>query len=228
MKSKKYEALAGSLTTAQGVIVEELKAIPEFRRKITDLAHEFRDMADKKFEYPIDLMIIYSEVDENDTVALGRLIDYVSQLRSLAEGYNLRCDWIIQGFHYMVKSIVYPEHLEPITNYYLAWEIDRFRLDVPVLGTTRKEDILREVDKEWERLKREHPELRSRVRVPEKLEQHVRWLCLRLFYNKRADEIEPEMGKTSDYISYKIRTTAKLLGIRLLRGRPPGSKNRIV
>jgi len=221
----KDELLAQLLANGQGIIVEELSKIDAFKRSVRRLAGEFRDIAlaiDDMEDPPLEVTVPERGLHRD------RVLDYVGNLRELANSYNLRCGWIINGLHHIVRSTIDRELKAPITgwNARIDLEIDRLRLDIPVRSNTRKKDVRRVLDQKWKELESRHPELKWRRRMPTRFPLHVRWLCQRLFDGRTGANIEPidpddpNKDLSSDYIDVMIRRTARLLGITLPRGRP--------
>lgn len=207
------------LGIGQGIIVEELRKIPEFRQRMVKLADRFPDMAlVEGFEYPLDIMIFYERIRQDDTELINRMLEYTAALEELAYSFNLRCDWIVTGLHYMLRNIINPNIKVEISNWGWSMTIDRLKLDIPIDASTRKEDVQHIFDKEWERIKSNHPELQERARLPDNFDLHVRWLCQRLFFGKTGKTMDDNYDL--DYINASIRKAAKRLFITLPRGRP--------
>lgn len=225
MKRGKERVETELLCWGQAIIVEELSKIQAFKGRIKELSKQFPEMASvEDFEYPLDIMIARGVLKKDDSSAIQRMEEYVNSLHELAGSYNLRCNWIIEGLHHIIRNAINPDIKIPIENWYARLEFDR--LDIPVCPDTRKKEIQRVFNQEWRKMKSRHLELRMRYRIPKKFNEHVGWLCCRLLHNKPTGEIEPEKGIAFNYIDLKIRSTAKILGITLLRGRPRKSKNR--
>lgn len=213
------------LGRGQAIIIEELSKITSFKQSLQELVESFHGMADlEEIELPLDLMIL-SEKLENKPNVISRVKEYVDALSQLADIYQLNCDWIIDGLHQIVRNLVNPDIKTPISNMYMNFIIDRFQLDIPIFTDTRKEDVQRTVDAEWTKLKLRHSELRVKKRKPDEFDRNVRWLCQRLFFGKTGRNIYVGLATnediSSDYINLMIYKTAKLLNIKLPRGRPP-------
>lgn len=228
MDKGKESLEAKLLGRGQAIIVEELSKIPSFRQRLQELAKQFQDMVEiEEIEYPLEVMILNQNLEDKPEV-IDRIEKYIDELSKLADFYNLRCNWIINGLHQIVRNLINPDIKTPISNIYIRFGIDRLKLDTLVYADTRKEDIQRLVDEEWERIKFRHPELRIREREPDEFDKHVRWLCQRLFFGKTGRNIDagltPDEEITSDYIDSMVRKTAKLLYIKLPRGRLPENR----
>lgn len=231
MAQGKEKLRAELLSLGQGIIVEELSKILSFRQGIEELAKLFPDIASvDDIEDFLNTAVIPAELNKGRPDTMYRMEEYIKSLDDLADCYNLRCGWIINGLHQIVRNIINREIETPISTIYMRLGIDRFKLDIPVYADTRKEDIERLVDEEWGRIKSRHPELGLRQRKPNEFYRHVGWLCRRLFFGETGSTIETGLALneeiTSDYIDLIIRKTAKLLYIKLPRGRPCTSKKR--
>ncbi len=222
MKKRKERIEAELLGIGQNVIVEELSKLPKFRQRMQELARRYPDIASiKDFEYPLDIMIANGTLKHDEPDIIERVKVYTDTLREVADTFNLRCGWIIPGLHYMVVNIINPDIMAPISNYSMRWKIDEILLRIPIYTDTTRDDIQPLLDKEWKRIKSRHPELQMRARIPESFEQHVKWLCDRLFRGGTGYTIDTERLFDPDYINVSIRKAARVLGITLPRGRPP-------
>lgn len=96
-----------------------------------------------------------------------------------------------------------------------------------------REELERQVDTEWQKRIETHPDYKKRLREPldEDTKLGVRWLCRRLIHNYRGEDIKrvyPEDSKRfqASYINERIGDIAKLLQVKLPRGRPTKAKKR--
>lgn len=233
MKRGKEQVKAELLTLGQAIIIKELRKIPKFKKSMHELAEQFPDMASvEDFKYPLDIMIAEGSLKEDSSPNIQRMEEYVGCLHGLADSYNLRCGWIIEGFHHMIRHAIDPSIRTSISNWYIRLMIDRLKIDVPICDDTRKEGVQDSFDKEWQRMKSKHPELQGRDRIPENFKRHVEWLCYRLFYGRTGKNIakdgleNPKNTYTAEYIDSSISKAAKILGIKLSRGRPCKSKKK--
>ncbi len=199
--------------------------------RIKDIARQFPEMASMP-------SIGYSILKEiPDGVDQVRVDEYTLELRKLADHYNLKCDWIINRLHYLIRQLINPS----CNLYVVTWatrEIDRFKLDVPIHPYTRKPDVQQAFRKEWQRIAA-NPEFRSRLKPPANFELAVEWLALRCIYGYTANRIE-QHGKTLQTIKHLyggrnylandiVRATRKAaawLDIKLPKGRPRKSRKR--
>lgn len=244
MGNKKLVAASTSLRLhGELIILRQLTDNGLVKARLDKIAEEFPDM------FPVPIMKyppfyeapgIGNKAPEfsiekhlPDGIDKNRVEEYSLALRKLADDYNLWCDWIIGRLHENVRGLIKPESRVLHIGVSVSGSIDQ--LNIPVFPETRQyEDIRRSplYKKEWQRLKSSHPELTQRQRMPDNFDLHVKWLCNRLFFGSTGRAMEardpdnPETDWTSDYIDSMIRKTAKCLGIKLSRGRPPKSRNR--
>jgi hypothetical protein len=159
----------------------------------------------------------------------ARVEKYALALRKLADDYNLRCDWIIMDLHQQIRHMIDPSFRAFKTAMTITKPIDYFRLEVPISPETRKKDVLWRFNKEWERIKA-NPKFRRRRRPPEEFDLSVEWLGRRLFYGRTGEDIVRQSNDSKSYlpsdIDRAIRRAARLLDIKLPRGRPGRVKRR--
>lgn len=240
-KAQKVDAELRELGTA--IILNELNEISCFRKSVRDLAKQFPDMAQVVYmEYPPRSgLLMFGEdwhgmqtgridKDKPRVTAISRIKEYATALHNLADCYKLRCDWIVNALHYLVREENDPNFKRLTLTAYAGKEIDR--IVISIYPWTRYESCHYLLLKEWQRVKSAHSQLRQRHRLPDDFDLHVKWLCQRLFLGRTGKNMEerdptnPNNDWTSDYIDDEIGRTAKLLGITLPRGRPPKSKKR--
>lgn len=104
----------------------------------------------------------------------------------------------------------------------------RLKLDLPIYHYTTWGDVIAKVKQRWEEL--ELNTKGKRARQPENLELHVKWLCRHILLGHTSDKIETLYPDSKHYeaesIDLSIRKTAKIVGLKLPRGRPAKSKKR--
>lgn len=181
--------------------------------------HESPGTATKPPEYSIEKHIP-AKIDR------ARVEEYALELRKLADDYGLRCDWIIGKLHTQIRHMIDPRSrfFNIVTR--VSPVIDELNVRVPISPETRKEDVLREVNKEWQRVTT-HPKFRQRVKPPLNLNDAVEFLGLRLIFKWRPERImewhnynhPPPHYLLSD-IETAIKKAARLLGVKLTRKRP--------
>jgi len=219
------------------ILAKELVRHRSANSRMKEIAMEFPDvvrmpsMRYPPFESPSSL--------DRDLPTLGidkaSVQQYANELRKLADEYNLRCDWIVEELHHQMKLLISRNSSEYRATLRATPVIDRIVLDIPINPDTRKKNVLRQVEREWQRVKA-NPEFRGRQRPPKEFDLSVIWLARRLYYNwngeKTACEIEhkrcpgpPGHALASD-VDSAVKRAAKFLGIRLPRGRPPKGKKR--
>lgn len=158
-----------------------------------------------------------------------RVEEYSLALRNLADDYRLQCDWIIERLHSQIRHLIDPRYriLNIATSTTLV--IDYFKLDVPIAPDTRKKDVLRHFEKEWQRI-RANPKLRQRVKPPQNFDLAVEWLSRRLFYGYTGEQMVRLFPDSKSYlpsdINRAIKKAAKFLGVKLPPGRPRKAKKR--
>ncbi len=166
------------------------------------------------------------EEDVPVNIDKARVEEYALELRKLADDYGLRCDWIIERLHTQTRHMIDPwsRFFNIVT--FTTQVIDEFNVRVPISPETRKKDVLREVNREWQRVAT-HPEFRQRVKPPLNLSDAVEFLGLRLIFKWRPERImewynhnhPPPHYLLSD-IETAIKKAARLLDVKLTRKRP--------
>jgi hypothetical protein len=226
---------------SERILVKALLRNPFAAARMKKIAKQFPEMVDmplmkyppfhespatdaKPPEYPIEEHIP-AKIDK------ARVEEYALELRKLADDYGLRCDWIIGNLHIQIRRMIDPRSRFFDVVAFTTPVIDEFIVHVPISPETRKNDVLRQVDKEWQRVA-VNPEFRQRIKPPLNLNDAVEFLGLRLISKWTPERImewhnynhPPPHYLLSD-IEAVIRKAAKLLDIKLPRKRPRKAKN---
>lgn len=216
----------------------------DLKRRIKELKREFPDIAN---EVGI-IDIYYSGICgwQWKEIAPDRAKAYCKKLMSDIPRYlypDKGVDWLISRLHDEVMFAGLG-NAPNIRIGKLQKPIAPLKLDISlvmnVYPQTRKSDIEKRIipivkhciKEKWKEIE-EAPQHRQRLRyiAPKQLKRDVKWLYLRIFHGYTGDTmpIIRECGKrdyTPEGINKMIRRTAKILSIRLPRGRIPGAEKR--
>jgi hypothetical protein len=226
MSLEKQSIEAELLTQGAEIIIKELAKIKAFKQAVHNLADKFKDMAElEEIDCPLDVMVSNGKISDRPGV-INRMKEYVDEIDGLACNYNLRCDWIINGIHQLVRNEVNPNIKTPIENWYFRKRINQINVPVNIYADTREKDVRDLIKKKWKEVKSKHPELRSRHR--DDFSRYVGWLCRRLFWGEAGKVIGNRDHFTAEFVDIKIYQTAKQLGITLPRGRPVKRKKHVI
>lgn len=157
-----------------------------------------------------------------------RVEEYALELRQLADSYGLRCDWIIGRLHTQIRHMIDPNFRVLNVTTLVTHVIDDFNAHVHISPETRKEDVLREVKKEWQRI-RANPEFRQRIKPPLNFNLAVEFLGYHIIYKYTSEQIIrvfPEDSKNylASDIDREIKKAARLLDIKLTSKQPRKAK----
>lgn len=176
---------------------------------------------------------VYSiEQDIPAKIDRARVEEYALELWKLADHYGLRCDWIIGKLHTQVRHLIDPSFRMLYIVGGVTSVIDDFNVRIRITPETRKEDVLREVKKEWQRVTT-NPKFRQRIKPPLNLNDAVEFLGLHFIskwsFERIAKHINEETkGKDGEYfpadIETAIRKAARLLDVELTSKRPRKAK----
>jgi hypothetical protein len=160
----------------------------------------------------------------------ARVETYALEMRKLADDYGLKCDWIVGRLHTQIRHLIDPE---PRFFDVFTWTthiIDEFNVHVQISPETRRDDVLRKVDKEWQRVTG-NPKFRQRIRPPLDFNYAVDFLGHHLIYKWTPERIlewhnynHPTHQYLLSDVETAIRKAARLLDIKLPRKRPRRTK----
>lgn len=235
---------------AETLLVKALVKRPPVKASLQKIAKEFHEMIDVPFmKFPPfeDKDPFPLERKLPPGIDRTRVEEYALELRKLADDYNLRCDWIIGKLHTQIRHLIDPGfrilhpaiRIErvPVTIDHIGVDYNNHAVQFPVTLSPQATwtELEREVKRAWIQAKEimKTWSKEKRYRSPSQLQLHVDWLYQSVVLHKTSLQIYSDLTeeakedadcKRPETIKGEINRLAKMLGIPLRRGRPPGSK----